>query len=298
LIANPASGRGAAPAAMKAAAARLESLGHAVTTHTTERPGHATELTAAAVAAGYEVVAAVGGDGTVNEVATALLGTSVDLAVIPAGTGNDLVRALGLPRTPEAAAETAAQGSSQMLDVWSLNGRPFLNVACVGLDAAVAATLASTGRRFGGAADYIVALAATLRRFRPLSLTVEVDHHFYAGAVMLAAIANTSSYGGGMRIAPEADPHDELLEVILVEAMPKWRLVSKFPRVFRGTHVTDPQVRCLRGGRVRIDGDRSAAVMVDGEVYGALPLVIEPWPHRLRVRVPAGGDAPMTQPPG
>jgi diacylglycerol kinase (ATP) len=272
---------------MQAAAARLESLGHAVTTHATERPGHATELTAAAVAAGCEVVAAVGGDGTVNEIATALLGTGVDLAVIPAGTGNDLVRALGIPRTPEAAAETAAGGQVRALDVWSLNGRPFINVACVGLDAAVAATLATTGRRFGGAADYIVALAATLRRFQPLTLTVEVDHHYFSGPVMLAAIANTSSYGGGMRIAPEACPDDELLEVILIEAMPKWRLVSKFPQVFRGTHVRDSRVRCLRGGRVRIDGDRSAAVMVDGEVHGSLPLVIERWPHRLRVRVPS-----------
>jgi diacylglycerol kinase (ATP) len=278
---------------MHAAAARLKSLGHAVTTHTTERPGHATELAGAAVAAGCEVVAAVGGDGTVNEVAAALLGTGVDLALIPAGTGNDLMRALGIPRTPEAAAETAVQGRSRTLDVWSLNGRPFINVASVGLDAEVAAMLATTRRRFGGAADYIVALAATLYRYRPLPLTVEVDHHYFAGPVMLAAIANTNSYGGGMRIAPEACPDDELLEVILVEAMPKWRFVCQFPRVFRGTHVHDPRVRSLRGGRVRIDGDRRAAVMVDGEVHGALPLVIEPWPQRLRVRVPASPKPPQ-----
>jgi YegS/Rv2252/BmrU family lipid kinase len=274
---------------MRAALSRLQELGHTVTTHMTERPGHATELARAAVAEGCEVVAAIGGDGTINEVASGLLDTDTDLALIPAGTGNDMVRALGIPRATGVAAEIAATGRSMALDVWLRNGRPFFNVTSVGLDAAVAANLAATGRRFGGAADYIVALIVTLRQFRPISLTVEVDQHYFSGPVMLAAIANTNSYGGGMLIAPDARPDDGNLDVVLVEAMPTWRFLQKFPRVFKGTHVKDAQVRVFRGSRVQIDGDRSAPVMVDGEVQGTLPMSIEPSEHRLRVRVPATG---------
>lgn len=271
-----------------AAAARLESLGHAVTHHPTEARGHATQLARAAVAEGASVVAAIGGDGTVSEVALGLLGSDADLAIIPAGTGNDLVRALGLPTTPEAAADNAARGVPFLLDVWSLNGRPFFNVASIGLDAAVAANLAHTGRRFGGAADYILALAATLRRFRPVELSITVDEARFSGRVMLAAIANTSTYGGGMRIAPDARGDDQLLDAIVIEAMPTWRFVGKFPGVFRGTHISDSRVRTLRGARVRVEGDPKTPLMVDGEVFdGALPLQIELRPERLRIRVPA-----------
>jgi diacylglycerol kinase (ATP) len=264
-----------------------------VSHHATRARGHATELAIAAVAEGAAVVAAVGGDGTVSEVALGLLGLETDrlqpadLAIIPAGTGNDLVRALSLPRTPEAAAENAACGVPFLLDVWSLNGRPFLNIASVGLDAAVAANLGATGRRFGGAADYILALVATLRRFRPLELAIETDGKWFRGRVMLAAIANTSSYGGGMRIAPDARGDDQLLDTVIVEEMPTWRFVGQFPRVFRGTHIHDPRVRVCRASRVRVEGDPSIPVMVDGEVFdGALPLAIERRPERLRIRVP------------
>jgi diacylglycerol kinase (ATP) len=287
LIANPAAGRGRAAVAAKAAAVRLEGMGHSVSIQHTERRGHATDLARAAVGDGAEVVAAVGGDGTVSEVALGLLGTTAHLAIVPSGTGNDLVRALSLPVTPEAAAENAARGKSFLLDVWSLNGRPFFNVASVGLDAAVAATLSRTGRRLGGAADYIVALAATLRRFRPLELVIEADGERFQGRVMLAAIANTSTYGGGMRIAPEARGDDQLLDTILVEEMPTWRFISQFPRVFRGTHVRDCRVRGYRSSRVRVEGDPTTPVMVDGEVFeGALPLTIDLHPERLRIRVP------------
>jgi diacylglycerol kinase (ATP) len=273
--------------AAKAAALRLESLGHAVSQHATEARGHATQLARAQALEGAAVVAAVGGDGTVSEVALGLLGTETDLAIIPTGTGNDLVRALDLPRAPEEAAENAARGRTFLLDVWSMNGRPFFNVASVGLDAAVAANLSKTGRRFGGAADYILALAATLRRFRPLALEIAIDGETFRGHAMLAAIANTSTYGGGMRIAPDARGDDQLLDAIVVEAMPTLRFVGQFPRVFRGTHVQDTKVRTLRGAQVRVEGDPATPVMVDGEVFeGALPLNITLHPERLRIRVP------------
>lgn len=266
----------------------LRALGHSVTTHVTEWRGHATVLARTAADSGAEVVGAVGGDGTVSEVARGLLGTRAELVVIPAGTGNDLLRALGLPRRPEAAAQTAVRGVSRPLDVWSLNGRPFLNIASVGFDAAVAATLAVTGRRFGGVWDYLIALVATLRRYRPVPLTVTVDEKSYCGPVLLAAIANTSSYGGGMRIAPMARPDDQLLDVVVVEAMPILRFAVQFPRVFCGTHLRDTRVRCLRGRCVRIEGEPGTPIMVDGDVFdGSLPLLLERLPEVVHLRVPS-----------
>src|SRR5439155_26434797 len=106
------------------------------------------------------------------------------------------------------------------------------------------------------------------------------------GRVMMVALANTPYYGGGMKIAPAADPSDGLLDVVLIQEVSRLRFLRQFPRVFRGTHLSDPAVKCFRGRTVTITGDADTRVMVDGEPCGTLPIRVTPAETRLSLVVP------------
>jgi YegS/Rv2252/BmrU family lipid kinase len=286
VIVNPVSGKGRGEPVGRALQARLLERGDTVTLALTERPRQASEQAREATESGYAVVAVVGGDGTISECAEGLLGSECRLAVVPCGTGNDLARALGLPSDPAAAAAAIHAGKSRDLDLWLLNDRVLVNVAGVGFDAEVAAALNRTGRRVGGTAGYLLGVLTALRRFRPRAIVLRVDETEFAGRVMMVALANGPYYGGGMKIAPAADPSDGLLDVVVIQELSRLRFLSQFPRVFRGTHVTDPAVKCYRGRTITITGDADTRVMVDGEPCGTLPVQVTPAPQPLNVIVP------------
>jgi diacylglycerol kinase (ATP) len=251
----------------------------------TSGPGMARELAAAAAGERFDRIAAVGGDGTLSEVGAGLVGTGVPLAVIPAGTGNDLCRALGIPRASAAAARLALTGAPRPLDLWQANGETFLLAAGIGLDAEVAYQ-ANRGGRLRGMPAYLVALVRALRSFRPVQLTITGDGSQFAGPVMLAALANASCYGGGIPIAPEARPDDGLLDVVVVGAMSTAALAIQFPRLLRGTHLTHPRVTSFRAAELRIDGPTETRVSLDGELHARLPLSVSRHPSPLLIVMP------------
>jgi YegS/Rv2252/BmrU family lipid kinase len=252
----------------------------------TERPRHATALAREAAAGGHDVVAVVGGDGTASECAEGLVGTECRLALVPSGTGNDLARALGIPRDLDAVAAAIAAGNSRPLDAWRLNDRVFICVAGVGFDAEVAAALGPSGRRVGGAMAYTIGVLSTLMRYRPREVCLRVDGAEFAGRVMMVALANGRYYGGGMKIAPQADLADGVLDVVVIQEISRLRFLRQFPRVFQGTHVADPAVKQFRGRAVTIEGDPTTCVMVDGEPCGTLPVRVTPAEAPLHVVVP------------
>src|SRR5262249_3193245 len=149
----------------------------------------------------------------------------------------------------------------------------FVNATGIGLDAEVAYH-ANRGGRLRGMPAYLLALVRALRSFRPLSLRLEGDGVEFDGAVMLAALANATSYGGGMPIAPTARPDDGLLDVVIVRAMPILALAVQFPRLLRGTHLSHPLVSTFRTASLRIEGDPSARISLDGELRTQLPLTV------------------------
>src|SRR5262249_41579764 len=160
---------------------------------------------------------------------------------IPAGTGNDLCRCLGIPRSPAAAARVLLHGKPRPIDLWQANDRPFLLAAGIGLDAEVAYQV-NQGGRLGGMPAYLLALARVLKSFRPVSLQIAGEGGRFNGRVMLAALANCSCYGGGIPIAPEAKPDDGLLDVVIVREMSRLTLALQFPRLLRGAHLSHPLV--------------------------------------------------------
>jgi diacylglycerol kinase (ATP) len=211
------------------------------------------------------------------------------MGIIPAGTGNDLARSLSIPRAPAAAARLLLSGQPRPLDLWRANEYLFLNAAGIGLDAEVAYQV-NRGGRLRGMAAYVAALLQVLSSFRPPSLRIEGNGTRFEGTVMLAALANARSYGGGMPIAPHARPDDGLLDVVIVRELSRLALMLQFPRLLRGQHLSHPRVSSFRAASLRIEGDPATRITLDGELRAQLPLTVSRHPNPLPVI--AGKSAP------
>ena len=203
---------------------------------------------AEAVAAGAGAVVAVGGDGTVHAALQAVAGTTTPLAVVPAGTGNDLVRALGVPAgpaggRPRGRRRTSRPGTSRTVDAGRTGDRWWATVLCCGFDSAVT-DRANRLRWPRGRRRYDVAVLAELARLRPRELTLVLDGESQTLPITMVAVGNTAWYGGGMKICPGADPTDGLFDVTVVGASTRLELMRTKPRLTAGTHVEHPSVSC------------------------------------------------------
>jgi diacylglycerol kinase (ATP) len=204
---------------------------------TTNAPGHARELAQESAERGDEVVLAVGGDGTVNEVAAGLLGSRSALGIIPAGSGNGLARTLGIALDPRAALLELANGVHRRMDVGRINGEVFFNVAGIGFDAFMAAAFHDWGRpgRRRGVLPYVWLGVGAMARFVPEVWQIEANGQSEELPAFLATFANGRQYGGGALIAPGARLDDGQLDVVVIEPCPKTELLLNTPRLFTGT---------------------------------------------------------------
>ena len=286
LVVNPTSGRGKAARIVPELRARLLSMRCEVEVLTSASAAHASEL--AAVATGrHDVVAAVGGDGMVSCVAQGVIGSPAALGIVPAGTGNDFAANLGYARRKPLEACTAiATGTRRKVDVGRMNGgRAFLCVAGGGFDSEVNRE-ANRIKRLRGTAVYLVAVLRTLRRFTPARFTVTLEGEERSFDGMFVAVGNASSYGGGMRITPDAKLDDGVFDVCLVHRMGKRTLLSQLPRLFTGGHVRHPAVEIVRAARVTLAADRPFTLYADGEDAGPLPVTLTIEPSALDVVAP------------
>lgn len=296
LIVNPASGPPSRDVArtqrLAHASRRLLALGHApVRAFETQRPGDGRAAAARAVADGVDVVIAWGGDGTINEVASALVGTSTALGIVPGGSGNGLARALGLPLGIDAALTTAVHGSTMAIDVGTADSTPYFNIAGFGIDAAIAARFNRMGGLRRGLVTYMRACVAELGAYAPSRFRVSLDgRDWFAGHAHTVAVANGQQYGHGARIAPHARLDDGWLDVVVVPDITRWRVVRHGWRLFAGSIDRVPGVRCGRARQVEVVPEGTCLLHLDGEtqqVTHGMSLGIRP--RALRVRVPAGG---------
>lgn len=293
MLVNPASGKGRGARAGEAAVERLRRLGAEVTVRSGDSAADTRRLAGEAIAARPDALVVVGGDGTLSSVLEQLANRDVPLALVPAGTGNDLARALGLPiggrEAAADAAELALRGCRRSIDLGEAvcpDGRAkFLTVAALGFDARVSER---TNRLSWprGAARYYLALVVELLRLRPLRFVMSVDG---APAVVrpgiLAAVGNTRSYGGGMPMCPDADPSDGLLDLTHVGPIGRLRLLRLFPRLLRAEHLARPEVLSLRASRVEIEAP-GLVVYADGERIGTGSVLVGVLPGALRMFVP------------
>ncbi len=285
LVVNPTAGKGRGARAGSEAASRLRDLGLTVHELTSRDGPHASALARGAVEDGHDVVAAVGGDGMVHFVLQAVAGTPCAFGVVPAGSGNDYARLLGLvPHDPIGAANVIAAGHHVPLDAGRVGEQWFAGVLSSGFDSNVneRANRMSWPK---GAMRYNVAIVAELRVFRPVPFRLELDGTVVETEAMLVAVGNGVSYGGGMRICPDALPDDGRLDVTVLGPLSKAEFLRVFPQVYRGTHVRHPAVTQYRAAQVRLDA-AGVVAYADGEFVAPLPVDIACVPAAVHVLVP------------
>jgi diacylglycerol kinase (ATP) len=270
VVINPISGggRGAQIGAKVAEHLRqMGSLGAVISAASAEET---LEQTRRAVAQGTDGVLAVGGDGLVHLAIQALAQTGVGLGVIPAGMGNDIARALGLPlASPEKTIERVLSTEPQPVDLGLANQHFFGAILSTGFDSMVNER-ANAMRWPRGPMRYNLAIARELPIFKPRAYRFTIDGETFNTEAMLVAVANGASYGGGMKICPQAQLNDGWLDVLILKPLSKLEFLRVFPKVYAGTHVTHPAVVIRRARSVEIEAD--AIAYADGEREGPLPI--------------------------
>lgn len=257
----------------------------AVIRHTTAR-GDAHRFGHEAVANGVDLVVAWGGDGTINEVASALIHTPVPLAIIPAGSGNGLAGDLGVPFDPAAAFDLAARGRTLAIDAGQIDHALFFNIAGIGIDAIIATRFASRGLRKRGPLGYLSITIGELVQYRAQVYRLTLDGEVLERPVMLLALANGRQYGNRVLIAPGARLDDGLLEVVIVEPMSIPTIAVKLPSLFRGTLRAGTGISMRAAREIRVEAPGEIPFHVDGEPHaGRDTVTVTMHPASLRVRV-------------
>jgi diacylglycerol kinase (ATP) len=282
LLTNPTAGRGRGARHRDAALARLRESGFVVRNLQGRDADEAADLARACVADGVDALVVCGGDGLVHLGVQAVAGTGTPLGLIPSGTGNDVARYLGLPRTdPVAAADRIIASRLRTIDLARSGERWFVTVLAAGFDAIVNERAnAMTWPR--GQMRYNLATLAELRTFRPIPYVLELDGETMEHEAMLVAVGNGPSFGGGLRITEGALLDDGLLDVVVITRMSKPKLVRSYPRLFTGRidGVAEYVHRRVRTATIAAPGIVSYA---DGERFGPLPLTVECVPGALDV---------------
>jgi len=290
VVINPLSGRGRYDDQVQADStfARNTLAKHgidAVVRHTTAR-GDAHRFAREAVADGVDLVVAWGGDGTINEVASALIHTQVPLAVIPAGSGNGLAGDLGVPFAPAAAFDVAARGRTLAIDAGQIDDAFFFNIAGIGIDAIIATRFAARGLRRRGPLAYLSITIGELVQYRAQVYKLTLDGEVLERPVMLIAVANGRQYGNRVLIAPGARLDDGLLEVVIVEPMSIPAIAAKLPSLFRGTLRAGTGISMRAAREIRVEARGEIPFHADGEPHvGRDVVTVRVHPAALRVRV-------------
>jgi len=283
LIVNPTAGAGRAEKLLGAVEAELRGMGLRFRVERTTSMEHARECSRAAAAAG-EIVAAMGGDGLTGAVAGELRDGAGVLAVLPGGRGNDFARKLGIPADPVAACALLG-GAERRVDLADVGGRTYLGILSAGLDSD-ANRIANDNALPLGTAVYAYAALRALAAWKPARWTVKVDDLLREFDGYSVAVSNSGVYGSGMFLVPDARMDDGLLDVVLVEAVPKRRYLANLPRVFKGTHLEEPARHLLRGRSVSFHADRPFTAYADGDPIAELPATVDVVPGTLRVLAP------------
>ncbi|WP_100400420.1 diacylglycerol/lipid kinase family protein [Bacillus sp. FJAT-44742] len=247
----------------------------------TERPMHAKEIVAELLAKDVETVIVIGGDGTIHEVVNGLVYKNVSLGIIPAGSGNDFARCLGVPLAYEKALERIFENRPQQVDLLNLGERYSLTVAGIGFDGQVAKNVnEALYKKYLnffrlGSLSYAISVLDTLRTYKPTNMQITVDGKKLDFAdVWLAAAANTTTYGGGIKISPLSSHTDGKLDICVVHGLRRGKLIRLLPKAFKGKHISAKEVTLLKGEDIYISSDPPVLVQSDGEQVKQTPLHI------------------------
>jgi len=302
-VVNPAAGAGAATGRWEACRTQIEGCAE-LEVQLSERPGHATRLTEEAFKAGADRVLAVGGDGTWHECLQGLMSLPESdrekrsLGTVPVGSGCDFARHMQIPSDPEECGAVVTSEDTRLIDIVEAQfteddgglGRTWLsNMASFGIGGDVAQVVDRFGKPLGGTATYLAATVACALRSQGRRFQTLLDDVPLPGKdIHTVILANTSTTGGGMRVAPEADAADGLFEVVSVCDVSRLSLLSSLSKIYDGSHLGEKGVTLLQGKRLeaRVKDGRPAWLNIDGELKGMLPAVFVIRPSAIAVCAP------------
>lgn len=306
IILNPASGAGRTgkrKAEILAICDRY--LGREHTLCVTRKPGEATASARAAASQGAELIVAVGGDGTIQEVVNGLfadgrpLGPDCALGIIDMGTGHGFAQSLRLPDGVESQVELIAGQGYRMVDVGQASfaddgGRPkeryFVNECQAGIGGDVVKRVGTMSKRFGGTLAFGASTLAAAVRYPNQVVTVQVDDEAPRTQKLIGVVmANGRFMAGGMKLTPAAFLSDGLLDILLIHEQSLMERLKNFPRIYSGTHIDLPKFGLVRGRSILLSSPESVPVEADGELWGSLPCRVKVLPAALRVRAPRDG---------
>lgn len=283
-LVNPISGGGHALRVWAPIAEVLSSAGAAVQVVETTDAAHARSAAADAARAG-DVVVAVGGDGLVRDAAGGVVDAGGVLGVVPAGRGNDLGRALGLPSSPAELARLLLSGEPRAIDVLDVDGVVVPGNVYVGIDS-MSTRIINDTRWLPALLAYRLAPVRAILRWRSPTFTVTTDGDARSVCAYSVVVANSGAYGHGLRIVPSAVLDDGKLDVLTVGDGPRRELVKFMQEAKTGEHVRRPEVTLVAGTSVTIDADADVPVCADGDEIGTLPVTVRLRPAALRLLAP------------
>jgi diacylglycerol kinase (ATP) len=286
-ILNPIAGRGRSVRAMQRIKEILDEKREKYKVVETEYPGHATVIAKDAVKNGVKRIVAVGGDGTLLEVANGMIGENAVMGIIPAGTGNDFIKAVGIPNDPDTALEILLREKHKRVDIGLADEkRYFLNISGTGFDVEVLKNTEKVKRFLTGLTAYYTAVLMAVFGYRFKKVTLKMEGRTIEKKVLLVAVANGISYGGGMKVAPEASIEDGLLNVTVVEKMPRWRIPIDLPKFVKGEHETIKYIEKYKCESVTIETEKEEPLNMDGEITGSTPVTFKVVKNAISVFAP------------
>jgi diacylglycerol kinase (ATP) len=296
MIVNPASSAGRTARQWPEIAKRAKAHGLDVEVRLTEQRGHATELAREAAGRNVPLVLAIGGDGTVSEVANGLVGAAAtELAIVQRGSGCDIMRTFGIPKDADRALEIAAKAPARTIDLGrveyagrdgAIESRHFINIASAGLTGVAADRVNRSGKPLGATVAFGWAAVATFAGYRNSRFRVQIDDELIDQVCNNAIVANCRYFAGGMKILPDADPADGLFDVLVWGDVSKLDLALNLHKLYRGKHTGHPKATIRRARRVTVTPDSALPIEVDGEQPGLTPATFEIVPSALRLRAP------------
>lgn len=288
-IVNKTAGAGKCEALFNSAEEILNAHNAEYVVHCTEYAGHAVKLADQAVKDGEKFIVAVGGDGTVNEVSSVLCGIAgIAFGILPFGTGNDAARNAGLPLEVDAAVHTLLEGSVHNYDMGLANGRPFINAGGFGFDVDV---IINTEKHKGsgrGMMPYLLGIVDTLFNRKKIHAVIETKTERIEKDVMIAVVANGAQFGGGMRVAPEAETDDGLFDVCLIDHVGLIKLLFLLPMFTKGKHLKKKPVTYFKTDSIRFETDAEYPIQLDGEIVETTPVSYSIVRNALSMITPKG----------
>lgn len=285
VLVNPVAGAGRCREAYPAIVSTLRKAGVTCDVIVSQYPGHITEMSSEFAALGYETVIACGGDGTVNEVVNGIAGTPTALGIVPTGAANDFAVNMGVSKDVELACEIIKERRTRKIDLVRVkDDKFFAGTGCIGFDAEVAAF--ASRRTKEDSNPFLWRLLGALLKFvsyRAKTVELRYDGDRYFGKVLLVAFGNARSWARDMATAPGTGPYGASLDIYVVKPMPRWRLLSVFPSVYRRTNVNNKRVTVSQAGSVYVQSVGPMALYADGDFVTTTPFRLEVMPRHLNV---------------